>query len=77
MSFGWHLKLQERYPGKALPPDCWHTTLLRYKPKKLPPLIREYFLSNSEVRYGEIEGKVKLVLAPNNWNHFSIVSKSN
>lgn len=67
MNSDWRLKLQERYPGKALPPEFWHTTLLRYKSKKLPPLIREYFLSNSDMRYGEVEGKIKLVLAQYDW----------
>jgi len=62
MSSEWQLKLQDRYPGKTLPPDFWHTTILRCKSKKLPPLIREYFLSNSEKRYGEIDCKIKLVL---------------
>lgn len=69
MSSDWQSKLQDRYPGKALPPDFWHTTIMRYKSKKLPPLVREYFLSNSDMRYGEIEGKIKLVLAPYNWNN--------
>ncbi|MCW1834588.1 hypothetical protein OLZ33_21710 [Pantoea ananatis] len=69
ISSDWQSKLHDRYPRKALPPDFWHTTLLRYKSKKLPPQIREYFLSNSEKRYGEIDGKIKLVLAPYNWNN--------
>lgn len=68
MSSEWQSNLQDRYPGKALPPDFWHTTILRYKSKKLPPLIREYFLSHSEKRYGEIEGKIKLVLARYDWD---------
>lgn len=69
MSSDWQSKLQDRYPGKALPPDFWHTTIMRYKSKKLPPLVREYFLSNSDMRYGETEGKIKLVLALYNWNN--------
>lgn len=69
MSSDWQSKLQDRYPGKALPPDFWHTTIMRYKSKKLPPLVREYFLSNADMRYGAIEGKIKLVLAPYNWNN--------
>jgi len=69
----WQTPLQQRYPGQDAPPEFWHTTLLRYKAEKLPPGVRDYFISHSNCRYGAVSGEIRLALATYNWGEVAFL----
>lgn len=67
LASSWRVTLQERYPGRPIPPLFWHSTLLRYHAELLPEHLRRFFLAERGQRYGSISVPIRLLATSYDW----------